>query len=175
MWEEENITKNSIIPSQSTLVTKSIFKFSYLEVLLAGPLCTAYSGTLKKDSFFHLPPVSKCHPVWKGQECLFLLLITCLSGSRSHEASWVCSERWGEADLGQGTQQAWHAGRRAGCLPHDTAAEEPLESELSAKADWKENPTKEYNKKQNWEKGGIKHFIKICNFLFSLLRQVRVC
>lgn len=62
VWEEEIITKNSIIPSQSTLVTKSIFKFSYLEIQLADPLCAAYLGTLKKEPYFHLPPMRKCHP-----------------------------------------------------------------------------------------------------------------
>lgn len=110
----------------------------------------------------------KCHPAWKGEEYPFLLLVTCLSGSRHHEVSWVGSEQRGEAELGQGTQQAGQAGRRAGCLPHDTAREEPLELELRAKSDWKENPTKEYNKKKNWEKGGIKYFTKICNFFVFL-------
>lgn len=58
MWEEEIITKHSIIPSQSTVVTKSIFKFTYLEILLADPLSAGYSDTLKRDPYFHLPPMT---------------------------------------------------------------------------------------------------------------------
>lgn len=103
------------MPSRSTLETKSIFKLSYLEILPVDPLCVTYSGTLKKVPYFHLPPMSKCHPV-HGEECLILLLITRLAGSRSgsrhHEASWVGSEQWGEAELGEGTKYAGQAGRQ---------------------------------------------------------------
>lgn len=45
------------------------------------------------------------------------------------------SEEWSEAELGQGTQQAGQAGRRASCLSYDIAGEAPSESELRAKGD----------------------------------------
>lgn len=47
----------------------------------------------------------------------------------------MASEQWSEAELDQGTKQAGQTGRRASCLPYNIAGEEPLDSELKAKAD----------------------------------------
>lgn len=159
VWEGEIITKNSIIPSQSTLVTKSIFKFSYLEILLADPLCAAYSGTpLKKDPYFHLPPMSKCHPVWKGEECIFLLSITCLSGSRHPEASWVGSEQQGEPELGQGTQPARQAGGQAAC--HMILLEKShWNQNLGQRQTEREITPKNVTREKKREKGRIKYVL----------------
>lgn len=139
------LQKNNIITSKSTLETKPIFKFSYLQVLPLDPLCTTFKNTLKKDPYSHLPLMSKCHPVWKKEECFFFffLLIASLSRLKHHEA-----------ELGRGTwqtRQAKQACKRADCLPHDNI-EEPLESEVQAKADWKRNHFEEYNMKNYWKR-----------------------
>lgn len=160
VWEGEIITKNSIIPSQSTLVTKSIFKFSYLEILLADPLCAAYSGTpLKKDPYC-LQWVSAIQSERVKNVFFYSWSLVCLDPDILRLPGWAQNSRVRPGSWGRGhSRQSRQAGRRAGCRPHDTAGEEPLESEFRAKADWKGNHTKECNKKKKREKGRIKYVL----------------
>lgn len=132
VWEEEIIIKkNSISLSQSTLLAKTIFKFSCLEILTNGrsPLCWLFRHSKKA---FSLPSASNDHmpSSLKGRR---MSLFTVDPLSVSLETSWgsqggLRAVGWYWA--GAGTQQAGQAARRAACLPHNTAGEESLDQNL---------------------------------------------
>lgn len=155
--------KNNIILSQSTLVAKSIFKFSCLEILTTGrsPLCQLFrhskkASLLPSASNDYVPSEREKNVSFYYWSLVYLSLdIMRLSGwaqSRGVRPSW-------------GRNTADRAHRREGSLPAPRYCWRRVTgSELKAKAEWKENHTKENNKEKKWEKGRIKCFIKFCNF-----------
>lgn len=104
--------KNSISLSQSTLVAKSIFTFSCLEILTNGrsPLYWLFRHSKKASSFPSAP--NDCMP----SSLKWRRMSFCLYHSRHHEAPRVGSELWGEAELGQGpSRQGKQPGRQPAC------------------------------------------------------------